>query len=191
MYVTAPVEDAGHYRNRHHSYSINVQAIVDHNLVVRDIHIGEVGSMHDARVFRRSPVYEDLLVNNNERRLSPDGAYTLTDFVSIIEVSNCDFWMIPCAIVVLNFTTFQMTIPFENNGHLTEAQLNFNRRLSQCRVRVENAFGRAKGKWRRLKFLHAFNQAYVIDYITAAFTLNNFTVMHGEPLFNVSTSMHG
>lgn len=77
-------------------------------------------------------------------------------------------------------------IPFENNGHLNDNQRNFNRRLSQCRVRVENAFGRSKGKWRRMKFLHARNQANVVDHITVSFVLHNFILRHGERMLEVS-----
>lgn len=79
-----------------------------------------------------------------------------------------------------------MLTPFENNGHLTPRQMNFNKRLSQARVRVENGFGLAKGKWRRLKFLHARNARYVVDHITASFVLHNMLIQFGENLFDVS-----
>lgn len=78
-----------------------------------------------------------------------------------------------------------MLIPFVNNGHLTPLQRNFNRKLSQCRVRVENGIGRAKGKWRRLKFLHARNPAIVVDYITAAFVLHNMVILNGGTMWEV------
>lgn len=80
----------------------------------------------------------------------------------------------------------QMMIPFANNGHLTPAQRNYNRRLSQARVRVENSFGRAKGKWRRLFFLHARKQDVIVDHITASFVLHNFIIRNGQPLLDVS-----
>jgi len=75
---------------------------------------------------------------------------------------------------------YQMLIPFANNGHLTPEQINFDRALSQCRVRVENAFGRAKGKWGRLKMLHVRNEEIATDHIVASFVLHNFTVLNGE-----------
>ncbi|XP_034233348.1 protein ALP1-like [Thrips palmi] len=157
VYVTAPVNDPASYRNRHHTYSHNVQVVVDCDLLVRDIHVGEVGSMNDKRVFRRSPLSESLLREEGltppDEHLVGDGGYTLT---------------------------YYMMIPFLNNGHLTEQQLNFNKRLSQCRVRVENAFARGKEKWRRLKFLHARNQNIVVDHITACFVLHNFIILNGE-----------
>lgn len=85
VYITAPTEDAAQYINRHHSYSLNVQAVVDHNLLVRDLHVGEVGSMQDRRVLR-SPLYQKLLqrreVLSPDEHLVGDGGYTLTEFVS-------------------------------------------------------------------------------------------------------------
>ncbi|KAE8740375.1 hypothetical protein FOCC_FOCC014111 [Frankliniella occidentalis] len=66
IYITAPVEDAVQYPNRYRTYSMNVQAIVDNNLLVRDVHVEEVGSIHDRRVFRRSAVFADLLARRKE-----------------------------------------------------------------------------------------------------------------------------
>lgn len=82
--------------------------------------------------------------------------------------------------------SLQMMVPFANNGHLTAAQLNFNRKLSQGRVRVENAYALAKGKWRRLKFMHVRRQDILVDHITACFVLHNFIILHGEPMIDVS-----
>lgn len=87
VFVTKPVRNAANYRNRYLSYSINVQAVVDNNLLVRDLHVGEPGSMNDKRVFRRSPLCSDLVLGENDRlnfeeHLVGDGGYTLTDFVS-------------------------------------------------------------------------------------------------------------
>ncbi|KAK3928636.1 Protein ANTAGONIST OF LIKE HETEROCHROMATIN PROTEIN 1 [Frankliniella fusca] len=160
VYITRPVRNPVSYRNRHHTYSLNVQTVVDNNLLVRDLYVGEAGSMMDKRVFRRSPLCSDLVRGVNDRlshdeHLVGDGGYTLTDF---------------------------MLIPFANNGHLTQEQLNFNRSLSQCRVRVENAYGRAKGKWRRIKMLHVSNEEIAVDHVTASFVLHNFTILQGEQL---------
>lgn len=80
----------------------------------------------------------------------------------------------------------QMMVPHENNGHLNAREQAFNRTLSQCRVRVENAFARAKGLWRRLKFLHVRNRENAIDHITASFVLHNFKILHGDPMIDVS-----
>lgn len=87
--ITAPLDDPAQYRDRHHSYSIVVQAVVDSTLLIRDLHVGECGSMNDARVFRRSSLRQDLHFGGDLRRtqdehLIGDGAYILTDYVSIL-----------------------------------------------------------------------------------------------------------
>jgi len=43
--------------------------------------------------------------------------------------------------------------PFKDTGHLTVAQLRYNTKLSSIRSVIERAFGRLKGKFRRLKYL--------------------------------------
>lgn len=79
-----------------------------------------------------------------------------------------------------------MMTPHINNGHLTDLEKLFNHTLSQCRVKVENAFARAKGKWRRLKHLHARNRDNVVHHITASFMLHYFIILNGEPILEVS-----
>lgn len=81
---------------------------------------------------------------------------------------------------------FQMMIPHVNNGHLTEIEMEFNRGLSQCRVKAENGFARGKGMWRRLKFLHVRNRENAVDHITASFVLHNFLILNGDVLIDVS-----
>ncbi|KAK3918585.1 Protein ANTAGONIST OF LIKE HETEROCHROMATIN PROTEIN 1 [Frankliniella fusca] len=119
--------------------------------------------MNDRRVFTRSPLHHDLLhsppglVIGPDEHLVGDGAYVVTSF---------------------------MMAPYANNGHLTERQLNFNKKLSQCRVRVENAFAKAKGKWRRLKFLHVRNPRNLVEHVTASFVLHNFLIREGEQMID-------
>jgi len=87
VYVTAPVEEPAAFRNRFQCYSILVQAVVDHNLLVRDLYVGEPGSMHDRRVFRRSDLCRDILRGErlgDDEHLVGDGANLLSDFVSFL-----------------------------------------------------------------------------------------------------------
>lgn len=83
--ILAPIEDRAAHRNYHHGYSIKVQTVVDHNYVVRDAYIGEAGSLHDARVFRRSPLYLNILQRRDMfsagEHIIADSAYMLLDRV--------------------------------------------------------------------------------------------------------------
>lgn len=90
--ITAPVEDKAAYRNYHHGYSIKAQAVCNDRLLVTDLYVGEAGSLHDARVFRRSPLCRNLLLR--EDMLSPgehiigDSAYPLSDTVCFCDVMH-------------------------------------------------------------------------------------------------------
>ncbi|KAK3915857.1 Putative nuclease [Frankliniella fusca] len=162
--VTAPVVHAERYVNRHHQHAFNSMVVADDNLLIRSVCIGEVGAMHDDRVFRRSPLCRQLLQNNNEEFVSEgqhligDSAYRIMDF---------------------------LMVPFRNVGNLTPQQVEFNRRLSRCRMRIEHTFGKAFGQWRRMKMLHSYNIDIAIDYFTASYMLHNFMILNGEEIMNL------
>lgn len=86
IYISSPLFQAARYVNRFKKTSLLLQAVCDHNMVFRDIYVGQPGSVHDSRMFQRSPLSNNLL--HNREMLSPDehilgdGAYTLTDKVS-------------------------------------------------------------------------------------------------------------
>ncbi|KAI4461394.1 hypothetical protein MML48_5g00014927 [Holotrichia oblita] len=74
-----------------------------------------------------------------------------------------------------------LLVPFRDNGHLTRQQHNYNTALSRCRSKIEQAFGRLKGKWRRLKFLDMDIEN--IPYaITAACVLHNYILRRDGPV---------
>lgn len=55
-----PIEDKDSYINRKQFFSIQLQGIVNHEQKFMNVFIGYPGSVHDARVFRESPVYNRL-----------------------------------------------------------------------------------------------------------------------------------
>ena len=55
--VLPPTMNHTDYYNRKGFYSVNVQAVVDHNLLFTDLYIGWPGSVHDARVLVNSALY--------------------------------------------------------------------------------------------------------------------------------------
>ncbi|KAK3911041.1 Protein ANTAGONIST OF LIKE HETEROCHROMATIN PROTEIN 1, partial [Frankliniella fusca] len=163
--ITAPAEQKEKYRNRHHTHSLNTQAVCDHNLLILDLHVGEVGSLHDSRVFRRSPLYRKLIENENDEMLDVgqhiigDKAYALMDCVMV---------------------------PLRNVGNLTEEQRLYNYSLCKSRCRVEHAFGKAFGQWRRMKMLHTANLDIAVDHIVSCFVLHNFMILNGEKLLDLT-----
>lgn len=79
--INKPVEDANSYINRKQYFSIHVQGTVNHNLKFIDIFVGYPGSVHDARVFKNSSIYNDLhelcggklkILNKNKNKIKAD-----------------------------------------------------------------------------------------------------------------------
>lgn len=111
------------------------------------------GRVHDARAFRVSPLYDRIISENAP--LIPDNFHLLGDSAYPI-MKN-------------------VMVPYRDNGHLSHMQINFNTTLSTARSKIEQAFGRLKGKFRRLKYLD-MNVDNVARVITAACTLHNYII---------------
>lgn len=108
--------------------------------------------MHDARVFRNSPIYQHLINERNplllpEEHIIGDSAYPL----------------------MMNVMT-----PFRDTGHLTNAQSRYNTKLSSIRSVIERTFGLLKGKFRRLKYMDITDFNLGKKMIAAACVLHNF-----------------
>lgn len=94
------VENARDYCNRKNYFSINLQAVVDANMKFTNIFCGQPGSLHDARVLRKSVLYNSAnehreVIFPNERFIIGDSAYPSIQ------------WLVP---------------PFRDNSHLTSFQ---------------------------------------------------------------------
>ena len=59
-----PTSNHTDYYNRQGWYSIILQAVVDYRYMFRDVCVGWPGSVHDARVFKNSGIYNKLAVDN-------------------------------------------------------------------------------------------------------------------------------
>lgn len=122
----------------------------DHEKRFIDFFSGEVGSLHDARMLKRSSLYEKAMngfLGNNY--LLGDSAYPLLE------------WLIP---------------PFRDNGHLSPNQKIFNNRHSSSRSVIENSFGLLKGRFRRLRYFENDNIPFIIECTVAAAVLHNICI---------------
>lgn len=109
--IDRPKESPESYYNRKDFFSIQMQIVCNHERKIIDVFIGFPGSVHDARVFRNSPLIEKLLNPELRGWLLGDSAY-------------------PCIRTLMT--------PYKDNGHLTDAETSYNAKLSSCRVRVEH-----------------------------------------------------
>ncbi|XP_025155789.1 protein ALP1-like isoform X1 [Harpegnathos saltator] len=145
--IDKPSEDPVAYINRKHYFSIHMQGTVNEQNKFLDVLIGYPGSVHDARVFANSSLAEDLpALCHNRNIILGDAAY-------------------PCLP--------QLITPYRDNGHLTQAQRNFNRIHSQCKISVEHTFGVLKQRFRELYFLKLRNMQFIIKFIFACCVLHN------------------
>lgn len=104
--------------------------------------------MHDARVFRLSPIFNQLQnYLPGFQHLIGDSAYPL--------LTN-------------------LMKPYQDNGHLTRPQQIYNTKLSSIRSIIERAFGLLKTKFRRLKFLEVDEPETASKIVMSCCILHNF-----------------
>ncbi|KAK5647945.1 hypothetical protein RI129_002837 [Pyrocoelia pectoralis] len=155
--INRPSANQHAYCNRKGAHSIVLQGVVDCRKRFINVFCGEPGSLHDARVFKRSPLYRRITENNlqlNNHFLVGDSAYPTT---------------LPWLIT-----------PYKDNGKLTREQHTFNYKHSSTRVIVQNAFGLLKGRFRRLRFFEHKDIPYIVKCVIAACTLHNICIDAGE-----------
>lgn len=146
--IKGPTQNKISYYNRKGFTSVVLQAVADHNSKFINCYAGEVGSLHDARVFRKSDIgrnFENLNVTY-ESHLLGDAAYPLKE---------------------------NLLTPYKDNGFLTDIQKNFNKIHSKSRVVIEQAFGLLKGRFRRLKYLDMTRPDLIPLIIISACILHN------------------
>ena len=164
--IISPTENHTDYFNRKGWHSILLQAVVDANYCFIDTCIGWPGKVHDARVLANSKFYE----RGQEGTLFPD------------EKRNLGGIDVP--IVVLGDPAYPLLQwlmkPYPDNERTTEPQKRFNYMLSRNRMVIENAFGRLKGRWRRLQKRVDFDVKDVPALILACCTLHNICEMQGD-----------
>ncbi|XP_076284711.1 uncharacterized protein LOC143211135 [Lasioglossum baleicum] len=158
--IRAPSEDANSYINRKGFHSINVQVICNSLGQFTHVYAGQVGSVHDSRVFRNSPVARFLELPAeyfpNNSHIIGDAAYSIHPHVMV---------------------------PFRNNGHLTNRQINFNYCLSSTRMAVERAIGSLKMRFRALLDCLSLTDAINIpEFTLACCVLHNICLLQNDEM---------
>ena len=153
--VYPPAETATDYLDRTRRHSIIAQAVVNADGMFQDIYVGWPGSVHDQRVFRNSPLSEQIRqgrwVTGNDVLLA-DSGYALSN---------------------------KVITPFDCRGHrqLTESERAFNYAHSRTRTVVERAFGRLETRFRILHDAVEGNVGGVVETVTACMTLHNLAIL--------------
>jgi hypothetical protein len=153
--ISAPTRRHQDYFNRKGYYSIILQAVCREDRRFTDVYCGWPGKVHDARVFRNSPLCEALPALTGINHILGDGAYPISRYL--------------------------MT-PYRDNGHLTREQVNFNKTLSGTRVLIKNSFGMLKSRFRRLQHIDMVDIEYIIKAVIAACILHNLCILNEDEI---------
>ena len=116
--VTPPAMNHTDYYNRKGFYSMIVQAVVDHDCLFRNVCVGWLGSVHDARVFANSLLYHKVI---NKQLLQGD----------TVQIGGRD---IPTLLVGDSAYPIQSWLmkPFAHSPTLSQEQKQFNYKLSRA-----------------------------------------------------------
>lgn len=130
--------------------------ICNHELKFTHVYAGQIGSVHDMRVFRLSG-FENLCTAQHfpeNNHIISDAAYSITKY---------------------------LMVPFKDNGHLTDVQVRYNTCLSQARMMIERAIGLLKGRFRSLLDTLPMRRTGLIPkYIIACCILHNICLLKND-----------
>ena len=138
--------------------------VADHNLRIRFMDVGFVGSTHDTRVWHNSKL------SQNPDEYFKDGEYLLGD--KGYPISK------------------QLITPYKEPHASIPQNAAFNYFLSKPRVRIEHTIGVLKGRFQSLRGLRVSigrgkdikkDQARAVFWINACVLLHNFLIEDGNP----------
>ena len=157
--IKAPYDNAEQYVNKKKFHSIHLQGVCDADRFFPDVYCAYPGSVHDARVLRNFPLYQDA--ENSESVLFPESTFIIGDAVYPLKT-----WLIT---------------GFKNDGKLTREQRLFNYVLSSTRIKIEPTFGLLKGRFRKLKVMMDIDKIEDIPFfVTSVCVLRNFCLLNED-----------
>lgn len=119
------------------------------------MYLGWPGSVHDARVFRNSDLWENGSICCEGRHILADSAYPRQEWV---------------------------LTPYRRVGMLSREQNNYDKLHSCTRVVIERAFGLLKGRFKRLQHVNVHDLKHVCDIIMACCVLHSICISEGDIL---------
>lgn len=128
-----------------------------------DVYAGWPGKVHDAKVFRNSPIAEHLQRLCGEGHILGDSAYPNLPY---------------------------LLTPFRDNGHLTHIQKSYNRVHASIRVTAERAFGLLKGRFVRLQNVVQQDIETIVMTILSGCVLHNMCLMNMDVVEEVLQEDH-
>ncbi|XP_066598850.1 putative nuclease HARBI1 [Prorops nasuta] len=160
--ISAPIDHANSYINRKGFQSIVLQGICDPNRKFIDVFTGYCGSVHDARIWQLSKIKR--AIDNSPQQFFPENTHLLGD--SAYPLSKT------------------LLIPYRDNGHLNEVQVNYNRKLSAIRMVIERTYGLLKARFRKLKYVYMYDTDMIPLIILTCCILHNICIDNEKEQFD-------
>jgi hypothetical protein len=160
--IHKPKDNQESYYNRKGFHSLLLQGIVDNTKLFLDVYCGEPGSIHDARLLRKSNIYLK----------AQDPNFFASYFLLGDSAYPCTNWLVT---------------PFKDNGALTRLQKLFNYKHSATRMVVEHTYGLLKGRFRRLLHLDNLSLKFCVKCIMACCILHNICIKEKDDTVVVIT----
>ncbi len=154
--VGLPRDQPNYYYNRKKYHSVILQGVCTTDTTFIDLSVGCPGRMHDARVLRKSSLWDSGLAKcgMGQYHIIADAAYPLRR------------WL--------------MT-PYRDCGNLTPRQVHYNKVLSTKRVVIERAFGMLKKRFKRLlQGVEIVDMKEIEKLVMACCILHNKCVAAGD-----------
>lgn len=149
--IKAPEKDAEIYITRKCNYAMTLQAISDTELNFTDCYIGFPGSVGDARIFRMSHIYQDIM--NNPNNFFPGNEFIIGDKAYPLKT-----WCIT---------------PYIERRRLNNTEKKFNLAHAKTRQCIERTFALLFGRFRRLKYLDMTRTDLIPATVIACCVLHN------------------
>lgn len=138
------------YSNRHDQISITLQAICDSNRRFLDVFTGAPSKIHDARIYKMSPVSDKLqAICQGKYHILADGAYEIRE------------WLL---------------VPYRKYEALPEHKKRFNDRFCATRVVIENSFSNLKKRFIQLIRIDMWSVDRITKFILSCCVLHNLCI---------------
>ena len=167
IYITSPPNTiaAADHRNRHKSFSILLQGVVDSKCYFTSINTGPPGSLHDSAHFKTTELYrkavEGTMGDFHDDPLTWDTALPFPPYL----VADRGYPLLSWCITP--FKMGPMGLP------LSREEAWFNRKHSSTRMSVERAFGILKGRFKEIGTKSALKLDFMPTVIHTCCVLHN------------------
>ena len=163
--IISPRDSAVDYFSRNQQHDFIIQAVADGKGLFLDFGAAYPGSLHDARVYRNSSLYQRA--SNKDILREPVERIGITDICPYL-VGDSAYRISPW-----------LMKPYPEATH-DPGEITFKKELSSARVAIECTFGRLKSRWQILQKQLDSRITFVVRISIACAMLHNFRIKVGD-----------